>query len=39
MKEAEGGVAALDLHCLSTVVLELYRRGHQMKEAERGVID
>jgi hypothetical protein len=27
MKETEGGVVALDPHYLSTVVLELHRRG------------
>jgi hypothetical protein len=39
MKEAEGGVIALDPRRLPTVVLELHRRGRQMKEAERGTID
>jgi hypothetical protein len=39
MKEAEGGVVALDPHRLSTVVLELHRRGRRMKEAERGIVD
>jgi hypothetical protein len=39
MKEAEGGAIALDPRYLPTVVLELHRRGLQMKEAGRGAID
>jgi hypothetical protein len=38
MKEAEGGVIALDPRRLPTVVLELHRRGRQMKEAEGGAV-
>jgi hypothetical protein len=39
MKEAGGDAAALDPRHLPTVVLELRRRGRQMKEAKRGALD
>jgi hypothetical protein len=39
MKEAEGGAITLDPRRLPMVVLELQRRGLQMKEVERGTID
>jgi hypothetical protein len=38
MKEAKGGIIALDPRRLPMVVLELRRRGRRMKEAERGPV-